>query len=329
MLVAWWLACVGMLCACGGEAGAIDASHGASRPGTQVQAGQGGGAIGQDRFPERADPAIVHDPVPFASAGRERVAIVDTITRHGEPLEIGSIEVPEGWSAIEMDGFARSACSTALHCVLWQAVSPDGTARLMLLSPRRGFEAPARGEGSAPARIALAWLHPPDDAMPARGDVELTSAVLPAMAVATRKGWTAGGAWLSMAYEAFGTPMRELRALDVEARPDNGRFHRVQGWPMLVLRMPADGYDATAADAMRRSLRVDPEWVAQWWLAWEIRTIREQCKRGYVRGMCHVDAGYADYFRAGDGMGLWDIRSESRYELPAGQRYDASAGRQR
>src|SRR5690606_4272448 len=101
------------------------------------------------------------------------------------------------------------------------------------------------------------------------------------------------------------------------------RLHRVQSWPMLILFMPEAQFDAAVAEAVRTSLRIDPAWVAQWWLAWELRTIGEACTRGYHRGDCHVEEGYADYFRAGDSMGLWDVRSDPAYGRPEEPRYDA------
>lgn len=320
----WGLACLCLLCACSDGVGVVAASQGIPPSGEASRVVQGKGGMDQDRFPVPPRAAVAETVEPFATAARERVAIIETMTRHGEPLQIGSIEVPKGWSIVAMDGLERNACEEMPQCLLWQAVSPDGAARMMLLSPVRADAKPDRGEGRAQSRIALAWLHPPEEA--GQGDAAVVaSGAVPAMSSATRKGWTAGGAWLSLAYEAFDTPMRELRALDVESRPDRNGYHRVQGWPMLVLRMPAGQYAADAAEAVRSSLQIDPQWVAQWWLAWELRTIRAHCKRGYGRGMCHVEEGYADYFRAGDSMGLWDIRSESPYGLPEDQHYDAAA----
>lgn len=278
----------------------------------------------QDRLPPPVN-APLPDGAPFATAQRARVEIRESITRHGEPLQVGSIEVPEHWRITGRDEGSAEPCPYWTRCVLWQAVSPDGASRIMLLSPRRSFEEAGKaGEGSPQARIAGKLLRDIAGEGEPHGIVA-QSGPLAAGMQATRRGWSTAAAWLSIAYDAFGTRTQEFTAIEVETQSLGRRLHRVQGGPLLVLRMPADRFDIDAADAVRRSLRVDAAWFAQWWLAWEIRTIRQACTRGYHRGDCHVQEGaYTDYFRSGDSLGLWDIRSAEPYASPdiGEQRYD-------
>lgn len=279
----------------------------------------------QDWFPDDARGAVDISTPPFATAAREVVVMRESITRDGEPLAVGSIEVPKGWRIVEQEHALHVPCEWWKQCVLWQAVSPDGTSQIALLSPRRGFETPGGGLGSPQAEMAAYWLRGADAGSDVAEAVAGPVAVDAAMP-ATRKGWSAGGAWLSLARDSLAMRMRELRAVDVESRQEARGLHQVQSWPVLVLRMPEAEYDADAADAVRRSLRFDPEWVPQWWLAWEVRTIRDQCTLGYRRGDCHVQDGpYIDYFRSGRSLGLWDIRSIHPYGYPDEQRYDAGA----
>lgn len=284
-------------------------------------------AVSQDRLPPRATVAT-QDAVPFATVTRQRVDIHESVTRNGEPLVVGSIELPDGWSTVAAPSTLLSRCEYWQQCVLWEAVSRDGSARIQLLSPRRAYEdGVARGKSASPS-LAERWLRGPEPdktATTASSDVVAVDAAMPA----TRKGWATGGARLSISYDAFAVPMRELRALDVETRHEGRTLHRVQSWPMLVLRMPAAHFDADAADAVHRSLHFDPAWVAAWWLGWEARTIREECKRGYRRGMCHIDEGSADYFQSGHSMGLWDTRSDYGYGEPSDEHYDAAARKSR
>lgn len=309
-----WLGC-GLLTGCGGPV-----------PGNPVGTIAGHEAVrAQDRFPENAHRLEEGTPPePYATAVRKRVTVQESVTRHGEPLALGSMEIPADWSTVQAYAPA-GVCEGWRQCVLWEAASPDGMARIALLSPRRGFEETTAGDTLPQSSIATLWLRGMDgdpDAIEAAAE----SIVVEATVSVSRKGWLAGGAWLSLDSDNHGIPMRELRAVDVESMHMGRRLHQVQGWPMLLLRMPAADYDANVADAIRRSLRFDPEWVPQWWLAWESRTIREQCKLGYHRGDCHVQDGpYSDYFRAGHSLGLWDIRSSHPYEDPGGHRYDAGA----
>lgn len=320
-LAAAWCTCLCVLCACSERAVATGAAQDASSSAATHPATLGEGEGGQDRQPPQAMAATVPESPPFATAPRVRVTIRETVTGHGEPLELGDIELPAHWKVVEPSGMGHGRCASWQQCVIWEAASPDGSARIALLSPRRGFEEPGAGEGSAQSRIALAWLRAIPGDMPL-GDAGIETGTVPAAAAATRKRWSAGGAWLSRAHDGIGGPMRELRAMDVET-DGSRRLHRVQSWPMLILFMPDAQFDATVAEAVRTSLRIDPAWVAQWWLAWELRTIGEECTLGYHRGDCHVQEGYADYFRAGDGMGLWDVRSDSAYGRPEEPRYDA------
>ena len=278
----------------------------------------------QDRLPPPMD-AVKPDDAPFATTARRRVAIREWITRTDEPVDVGSIGVPEHWRITERSDVSGPQCDDRARCVMWEAISPDGAARIMLLLPHRRIEQLDKTSGESPqGRIAQNLLRESSSGPEWHGVVTGSGAQAATMA-ATRKGWLTGGAWLSVAHDAHGTRMQDFMAIDVETRPADQRRYRVQTGPMLILRMPADRFDLKAADALWRSLRLEAAWLPQWWLAWETRTIQRECTLGYHRGECHVRAGpHADYFRSGDSLGLWDTRSDTPYASPEEEtrRYD-------
>src|SRR5690606_7598499 len=96
----------------------------------------------QDRLPDLPAPPVV-PATPFANALRQRVVMSETLTGDGKPVEIGSIEVPQGWPAapVAHGPGAASTCQAWARCVLWSAVSADGRSRIVLLSPWRSHEA--------------------------------------------------------------------------------------------------------------------------------------------------------------------------------------------
>lgn len=280
----------------------------------------------QDQLPDLPAPSVAR-AVPFENALRQRVVVSETLTGDGELVEVGSIEVPQGWPAapVAYGPRAASICQTWARCVLWSAVSPDGRSRIVLLSPWRSHAAsvPA-GPGLAQGRLAAKLLREDVDAMPG-AEVVAGSGPLPALTLATRRGWHAGGAWLSSVHAdpVAGTRHRFM-SVEVESAPGSQRFRRAQSGPMLLVEAAAEDFDAAAAEAIRRSLQLHGEWLAQWWLAWELRTVRQTCEGGLSSdGLCvRRPSPYVDYFTSADALGLWDLRASSPYAPPDAGIYD-------
>src|SRR5690606_33165893 len=96
-LDAAWCAFLCALCACSdGAVATRSAQH--TSPAAANPAAQDEG--GKHPVPTQTVAAAAPDPAPFATAPRVRMAILERMTRHGEPLEIGSIELPEHWSVV-------------------------------------------------------------------------------------------------------------------------------------------------------------------------------------------------------------------------------------
>lgn len=304
-----WL-CGWLLAGCGGHAPAA-AAGGAAAPVAALP--------DQDRFAgswQVAAEATVVASVPLATAARQRVAVHESITGAGEPVELGSIEIPDGW----LVAAPEPACRAWGECLLWSAQSPDGRAEIALLAPRResGSTAPAAA-GPVPARIAASWLERATTVTDgvAQVDAGQVEAVMPV----TRRGWAGGGAWRWLAHDLPDGRHYEWLALDVESVAAGGRHRDAQSGPLLRIRAPADQFDADAAHAVRASLRYREEWFASWWLAWELRQVRATCEGGLRDGFCRRQPSpYVDDFQAPSSIGVWDLRA-SGYDAPDA-RYD-------
>lgn len=317
LAIATWAACV--LLACSGAPAALDRA-GSDR--NRLEQARDSSPATQDRLPGLPAPPVV-PTTPFANALRQRVVVSETLTGDGKPVEIGSIEVPQGWPAAPVaHGPTWQAWA---RCVLWSAVSPDGRSRIVLLSPWRSHEAsvPA-GPGLAQGRLAAKLLRDDAGAM-AGAEVVAESGPLPALTPATRRGWQAGGAWLSSLHADPVAGMRHrFMSVEVESAPGSQRFRRAQSGPMLLVEVAAEDFDAAAAEAIRRSLRLHREWLPRWWLAWELRTVRQTCEGGLNSdGLCvRRPSPYVDYFTSADALGLWDLRAGSPYAPPDAGIYD-------
>lgn len=282
-----------------------------------------------DAFPVPRTQAVV--PAPFPALRRAPVALFECETRHGEAQRFGTIDVPLGWrtetsprsqamsceSSRSMRTSAR-ACEAAA-CELWSATSELGDARMSLSSPMRdasGWKVP-EGKGSATARIADAWLRHRIGAM---AGIEVLAASGPSDArlPATRRGWTSGGAWLAFVRKGALETTRELVAVEIESRDAGGGHHDIQTGPLLWLQVPAAQFDLQAATSIWASLGVDPQWIPQWWHAWELRTVRAHCEGGFSNGDCRRQphAGIS-YFQSGRSLGVWDLRSDHPFAEPS------------
>jgi hypothetical protein len=304
-----WL-CGWLLSGCGGHAPAA----------ATVDAAASVAALpGQDRFAGSwqvaADAAVVAS-VPFATAARGRVAVHESITGAGQPVELGSIEIPEGW----LVATPLPACPAWGECLLWRAHSPDGRAESALLAPlRESGGTPPAGAGPAPARVAASWLE--RGAAAGDGVEQVDAGQVEAVMPATRRRWSSGGAWRWLAHDVPDGRLHEWLALDVESAATGGRHRDAQSGPLLRIRAPAGQFDADAAQAVRASLRYRDAWFPAWWLAWELRQVRATCEGGFHDGLCRRQPSpYVDYFQAPSSIGVWDLRARG-YDAPDA-RYD-------
>lgn len=302
------------IAAAAGLCAALAAGCGRQAPGVAAIDAFDSAATSQDLLPEswRLEPEPpVAASVPFADAAHERVAVYESVTLAGEPLELGTIEIPEGWRIVG----SPASCPMRGPCLLWRAVSPDGRGEIALLAGQRESDSVL-----PPARLAASWL---ERSAPAREGTEVVDeGQVDAVAPVTRRRWSNGGAWRWLAHHALPEgPVHEWLALDVESGARGARDRDAQSGPLLRIRTPAGQFDGAAAQAVRASLRYRAEWFPSWWLAWERRQAGAFCERGLYDDLCHrAPNPMADFFQSPSSLGIWDQRG--RRSEPPGGRYD-------
>ena len=260
------------------------------------------------------------------NAQLQALALKDRRSIPGQALNAATLSIPSTWRLVDyIDALRGKDCAwTAGGCPLWLAASVDGLSSVEIVEPQRRSEyIPANGGKIAMDRkqAALALDYLTDLANHRIQEPRIIASdglVDPPSGIAVLHGTrgTVGSAWLLAGYESGGHSMRELLAVtllvqDVSNARKGGRDLHIEILPALFLRMPEADFDASLAEAIRASLRVDAQWRRQWWHVYESKVVGEQCAGITDDGLCRREEGHSiSYFQTLESLGVWDWKDD-------------------